>query len=43
MQIAKIFELPLFAVNCNVKLLDTFQGQLILLDQDTNRFTFLKA
>mmetsp|Transcript_33219 Transcript_33219/g.69196 ORF Transcript_33219/g.69196 Transcript_33219/m.69196 type:complete len:382 (-) Transcript_33219:442-1587(-) len=38
-KITQSFQLPFFAFNSNVELLDTFQGQLILLDKDTDGFT----
>ncbi len=37
-QIAESFELPFFSVHSDVELLDTFQGQLVLLDENTDRF-----
>ncbi len=36
-QITQCVELPLFAINGDVELLDTFKGELILLDQDADR------
>lgn len=37
-QIAQSLQLPLFPIDSNVKLLDTFEGQLVLLDKDANGF-----
>mmetsp|Transcript_19509 Transcript_19509/g.42399 ORF Transcript_19509/g.42399 Transcript_19509/m.42399 type:complete len:369 (+) Transcript_19509:1318-2424(+) len=37
-EIAQGFELPLLSVHGNVKLLDTLQGQLVLLDKNANGF-----
>jgi len=37
-EIAQGLELPLFALDRNVELLDTFQGQFVLLDQDADGF-----
>lgn len=38
-QVAQCAQLPLFLLNVNVELTDTFQGQLFLLDQDADRVT----
>lgn len=38
-QIGEGVELPLFLLNSNVELLDTFQGKFILLDQNTDGVT----
>ena len=38
-EIGEGVELPFFLLDSNVELLDTFEGQLSLLDQDTNRVT----
>ena len=37
-QIAQGLELPFLTVDSNVELLNTFQGQLVLLDENTNGF-----
>lgn len=37
-QIAQGLELPFLSVDSNVELLDTFQGQLVLLDENTDGF-----
>merc|ERR1719367_940066 len=36
-QVAECIKLPIFLLDCDVKLLDTFQCELILLDQDSDR------
>ena len=35
-QIRQSVELPIFLLNSNVELLDTFEGKLVLLDEDTD-------